>query len=86
MPVPEPGFADYVNNILHFLDAMKIKKANILGHLLGSSFAVEIAAVHPALVKKLILWDAIYLEPQVLKDTQEEYRTEHRSSNWTAPT
>jgi pimeloyl-ACP methyl ester carboxylesterase len=77
MPSVEPGFDDYVNNVLHFLAAMKIKKTNILGHLLGSSFAVEIAAVHPALVKKLILWDAIYLEPQVRKDTQAEYSTEH---------
>jgi pimeloyl-ACP methyl ester carboxylesterase len=77
MPVPEPGFNDYVNNILHFLDAMKIKKTHILGHLLGSSFAVEIAAVHPGRVNKLILWDAIYLEPQIRKETQEEYSTEH---------
>jgi len=66
-----------VKNILHFLDAMKIKKTNIMGHLLGSSFAVEIAAVHPEWVKKLILWDGIYLEPEVRKATQEEYRTEH---------
>ena len=77
MPVPEPGFDDYVKNILHFLDAMKIRKTNIAGHLLGSSFAVEIAAVHPERVKKLILWDGIYLEPQVRKDTQEEYAKEH---------
>jgi pimeloyl-ACP methyl ester carboxylesterase len=77
MPVQEPGFDDYVKNILHFLDAMKLKKANIAGHLLGSSFAVEIAVLHPEKVKKLILWDAIYLEPQVRKDTQEEYATEH---------
>ena len=76
MPEPAPGFDDYVKNILHFLDAMKIKKTNIAGHLLGSSFAVEIAAVHPERVKKLILWDAIYLEPEVRAATQEEYRTE----------
>ena len=77
MPVPEPGFADYVSNILHFLDAMKIKKTNILGHLLGSSFAVEIAAMNPELVKKLILWDGIYLDEVERKATQEEYSTEH---------
>ena len=77
MPVPEPGFNDYVKNILHFLDAMKIKKTNIAGHLLGSSFAVEIAAVHPERVNKLILWDGIYLDEVERKATQEEYSTEH---------
>ena len=77
MPVPEPGFDDYVKNILHFLDAMKLKKTNIAGHLLGSSFAVEIAAVHPEKVKKLILWDGIFLDEVERKATQEEYSTEH---------
>ena len=76
LPKPEPKFDDYVNNILHFMAAMKIKKANVLGHLLGSSFAVEIAATHPEMVKKLILWDAIYLTPEVRKDTQAEYAEE----------
>ena len=75
-PMQEPKFEDYVGNILHFLDALKIKKTNIVGHLLGSSFAVEIAAVHPERVKKLVLWDAIYLEPEVRKKTQEEYHDE----------
>ena len=77
MPTPEPGFDDYVKNILHFLDAMKLKKINIAGHLLGSSFAVEIAAVHPGKVKKLILWDGIFLDEGERKATQEEYSTEH---------
>ncbi|MGA9695091.1 MAG: alpha/beta hydrolase [Dehalococcoidales bacterium] len=77
MPVPEPGFDDCVKNILHFLDAMKLKKTNIAGHLLGSSFAVEFAAVHPEKVKKLILWDGIFLDEVERKATQEEYSTEH---------
>jgi pimeloyl-ACP methyl ester carboxylesterase len=77
MPVLEPRFDDYVKNILHFLAAMKIKKTKIAGHLLGSSFAVEIAVVHPEKVKKLILWDGIFLDEAERKATQEEYATEH---------
>ena len=50
LPKPEPKFDDYVKNIMHFLDAMKINKTSIAGHLLGSSFAAEIAATHPELL------------------------------------
>jgi pimeloyl-ACP methyl ester carboxylesterase len=77
LPRQELEFDDYVQNIIHFLDAMKIDKADIAGHLLGSSFAVEIAATHPERVNKLILWDAIYLTPEVRKETQEQYQGEH---------
>lgn len=77
LPKQEPKFDDYVQNIMHFLDALKIKKANIAGHLLGSSFAIEIAATHPERVNKLILWDGIFLDPIERKSTQEEYANEH---------
>jgi pimeloyl-ACP methyl ester carboxylesterase len=62
---------------MHFLDAMKIKKTNIAGHLLGGSFAMEIAATHPERVNKLILWDGIFLDPVERKATEEEYAHEH---------
>ena len=77
LPKQEPKFDDYVKNILHFLEAMKIKKTNIAGHLLGGSFAMEIAATHPELMNKLILWDGIFLDPVERKATQEEYANEH---------
>ena len=77
LPLKEPKFEDYVENIEHFMAAMKLKKINIVGHLLGASFAVEIAAIHPDRVKKLVMWDGIFLEPEVRKKTQEEYSKEH---------
>jgi pimeloyl-ACP methyl ester carboxylesterase len=77
LPKPEPKFDDYVKNIMHFLDAMKIKKTNIAGHLLGSSFAAEIAATHPERINKLIMWDGIFLDPIERKATQEEFSNEH---------
>jgi pimeloyl-ACP methyl ester carboxylesterase len=77
LPKPEPKFEDYMKNIMHFLDAMKIKKANVVGHLLGASFAAEIAASHPERVRKLIMWDGIFLDPVERKNTQDEYANEH---------
>ena len=77
LPAKEPKFDDYVKNIEHFISSMQLKNINIVGHLLGASFAVEIAAVHPERVKKLVLWDCIFLEPEVRRETQEEYSTEH---------
>ena len=62
---------------MHFLDAMKLKKFNVAGHLLGGSFAMEIAATHPEQVNKLILWDGIFLDEVERKATQDEYATEH---------
>jgi len=56
---------------------MKVKKTSIAGHLLGGSFAMEIAATHPERVKKLILWDGIFLDPVERKATEEEYANEH---------
>jgi pimeloyl-ACP methyl ester carboxylesterase len=77
LPKQEPKFNDYVQNIIHFMDAMKLKKINIAGHLLGSSFAMEIAATQPERVNKLILWDGIFLDEKERKATQDEYANEH---------
>jgi len=77
LPKQEPEFDDYVRNIMHFIDAMKLKKVNITGHLLGGSFAMEIAATHPERVNKLILWDGIFLDETERKATQDEYANEH---------
>jgi pimeloyl-ACP methyl ester carboxylesterase len=38
---------------------------------------MEIAATHPERVKKLILWDGIFLDPVERKATEEEYANEH---------
>ena len=77
LPAKEPDLNAYVENILHFMDGMKIKKASFVGHLLGASFAVETAVRHPERVNKLILWDLIYLDQEERKRTLEEYSHEH---------
>ena len=77
MPSREPQLTEYVQNIIYFLDALKIKQTTIVGHLLGASFAVEIAAVYPRRVNNLVLWDCVYLEPEIQKQVQDEYRKAH---------
>jgi pimeloyl-ACP methyl ester carboxylesterase len=72
----KPQIEDYARNVIHFLDALKIEKTNIVGRLFGASIAVEIAAVYPERVNKLVLCDCLYVEPEVLKKAEQEYRNE----------
>ncbi|MGP8080796.1 MAG: alpha/beta fold hydrolase [Dehalococcoidales bacterium] len=73
-PVYKFGLEDYARNTIHFLDAMKIKKTNIAGHLLGASLAVEIAAAYPDRVEKIVLCSCINLDPALYKRMQDEFR------------
>ena len=54
---PPLGFQieDYARSIVHFLDALGIKKTSIVGHHGGSRLAVEVAATWPERVDKLVL-------------------------------
>ena len=75
-PQNKPQIEDYVRNIIHFLDALKIKKTHIVGRLFGASLAVEMATVHPERVNKLVLCDLLYVEPEILKKAYNEFRDE----------
>ena len=50
---------DYARSVASFLDAMKIKKANVAGHHTGALIGVELAVTYPKLVNKLVLSGAI---------------------------
>lgn len=54
---PPLGFQieDHARSIVHFLDALGIKKTSIVGHHAGSRLAVEVAAAWPERVDKLVL-------------------------------
>jgi len=54
-PQFEYSIEDYAQSILHFMDAMEIESACVLGHHTGASIAVELAASQPARVSKLVL-------------------------------
>jgi len=54
---PPPGFRieDHAQALIHFLDALDIKEANVVGHHVGARIAVELAASWPERVCKLVL-------------------------------
>jgi pimeloyl-ACP methyl ester carboxylesterase len=49
------GIEDWAKSTVEFLDALKIKKATLLGHHTGAKIALEVAAAYPERVNKLIL-------------------------------
>jgi pimeloyl-ACP methyl ester carboxylesterase len=74
LPPYEYQLEDYVRNTMHFLDALKIKKTNIVGYLLEASFAVEMAVTYPERVNKIVLWDCIYKEQKAREKAQDDFR------------
>jgi pimeloyl-ACP methyl ester carboxylesterase len=76
-PSHEYGIEEYSRSVANFLDALDIKKTNIVGFLTGSVIAVEVAAAYPHLVDKLILGSCPYNKPEVrqtrLKDPFYQY-------------
>lgn len=81
MPSQEYRVEDYALNIIHVLDALNIKKTDIVGSRLGGSIAVEIAAVYPERINKLIIFECVYAEPEVREERVKLYfkkRTESR--------
>jgi pimeloyl-ACP methyl ester carboxylesterase len=49
------AFADLVYDVVTFMDAMRIERAAVAGHSLGSFVAQHLAAAHPARVSRLVL-------------------------------
>jgi len=48
----------YADFLAHFLDALQIEKASVLGNSMGGQVAAEFALNHPDRIEKLILCDA----------------------------
>ena len=72
-PPHEYRLEDYVRNIILFLDALHIEKTNVVGHLLGASLAVEMAAAYPNRVNKIVLCSCIYPEPELYNRMKNEF-------------
>jgi pimeloyl-ACP methyl ester carboxylesterase len=49
---------DLVQDLVHIMDTLKIKKASLIGHSLGSSIATIFASTFPEKVNKLVLISA----------------------------
>ena len=54
-PMEEPLAHDYARIIVAFMDAVGLRKANVVGHHTGASIATELAAGHPDRVERVIL-------------------------------
>ena len=55
-PAPYPyGILDHARTVIQFMDALGIKKADIVGHHLGASVGLELQIAWPQRVNKLVL-------------------------------
>ena len=54
--------ADYANDVLAFMDALRITRATLIGHSMGSYIAYQLAGDHPERVERLVLigWGPIH--------------------------
>lgn len=52
---PGAGVAGYAAAIADFLDVMRLRQVDLLGHRLGALVAVELAAARPELIRRMIL-------------------------------
>lgn len=49
----------WVNHVIHFMDAMKIEKAHLLGNSFGGGLALAVTARHPQRIARTVLMGAI---------------------------
>lgn len=56
---PATGFRqeDYARTVVEFLATLGVTRTAIVGHLTGAATALEVAAMHPALVSRMVLID-----------------------------
>lgn len=59
---PETGYdvANLTNDVRKFLDAMKIERANLVGHSAGGNELLQFARIYPKRTLKLVFLDAAY--------------------------
>jgi pimeloyl-ACP methyl ester carboxylesterase len=75
-PKFQPEIKDYTLNLVHFMDALKIKKTDIVGRLFGAAIAVEMAVNYPDRVKRMVLLDLLYVEPETLQRAANDFKDE----------
>jgi pimeloyl-ACP methyl ester carboxylesterase len=54
-PPPRAGIAEHAAAIGDFLDTMRLRRIDLLGHRFGALVAAELAAARPAQVRRLVL-------------------------------
>jgi pimeloyl-ACP methyl ester carboxylesterase len=54
-PPPRSGVAEHAAGIADFLDTMRLRQVDLLGHGFGAAVAAELAATRPTQVRRLVL-------------------------------
>lgn len=65
-PPPHAGIAEHAAAIGDFLDAMRLRQIDLLGHHFGALVATELAATRPGQVRRLVL-----VSPPLAEDARE---------------
>ncbi|MDE2050946.1 MAG: alpha/beta fold hydrolase, partial [Gammaproteobacteria bacterium] len=65
-PPPGAGVAEHAAAIGDFLDSMRLRQIDLLGHRFGALIAAELAAIRPNQVRRLVL-----VSPPLSRDTPE---------------
>ena len=62
-PPPGAGVAEHAAAVGDFLDAMRLRQVDLLGHRFGGLVAAELAATRPGQVRRLVLVSPLAAEP-----------------------
>ena len=61
-PAEPASIEGYARAVVRFLDAMQIGRTSLVGHHTGGVIALEVAAVHPERVERLVLSSCPYVD------------------------
>ena len=68
------SLADFSEDVNLFMEALNIPKAVVLGWSTGGGVGMELAALHPEKVEKLILMDSVGLKGYYIYEYDEEFK------------
>jgi pimeloyl-ACP methyl ester carboxylesterase len=70
-PRAEVSMTYYVDALRHFLDALGVEQADVLGHHSGASPAIVLAVDHPQRVRRLVVWSPPLIDAELARQLRE---------------